>query len=119
MNNFTQAATDFEASLSSLGLTMGANRWLSVDPIAEEDKSLNGHVAYRGQIFTTEAYERLVQKLESYGFEQHHHSTETTYKSVTWKKEGSSIKLYIKVELHKEDECAKLKARLAELGCHY
>lgn len=119
MKNFDQAATNFEASLNSLGLTMGADRWISVDPLVEEDKSLNAHVAYRGQVFTSEAYEKLKQKLEDSGFVQHHRSTDSSYNSITWKKEGSPIKLYMKVELATAEECAKLKARLAELGCHY
>jgi hypothetical protein len=117
MDKLQIAKQTMEKVLAELGMSKGYDHWESVEPANMEDKIY--HKGYN--LFTLEAYERIANNLKEKGYTVRYENVENTHhtKVLHVKGDTSYPILHMKVTLDTSDECAKLKARLAELGCHY
>lgn len=118
MNKFIQGTVLIEEALKDIGLVAN-DVSLCIRPTVADQRSLTSG-CWNNEVWNKEAYDGLSAGLMECNFVAGKLSASSLgFNTVFWKMAGSDFRLYIKVELDKEDECAKLKARLAELGCHY
>lgn len=118
VNKFIKGTVLIEEALKDMGL-VARDVSLNIRPMTEDQQSKTSG-CWNRDVWNLDAYENLSLVLEENNFKADKPiSSSLGHNSVFWKMAGSDFRLYVKVELSKEDECAKLKARLAELGCHY
>lgn len=122
MNKFLKANVLIEQAMEELGVKIDLrNSTVQINPqTVEQCTKIKALGLDSHEVWNRESYVQLQNSLEDAGFkvDQSFNST-LGYNYTAWKLPSCSIRIQVKIELSTEDECAKLKARLAELGCHY
>jgi hypothetical protein len=117
MQKFIKASGLMVTALAELGLRVGGNNWIQVCPKEEEMTAATG--MYRDSIFHREASSIYEKALLDAGFVVDFKFNDRDYTTLVYECESSPFRVNMRVEADHGDECVKLKARLAELGCHY
>lgn len=114
---FSEASRLLHECANELGTSLEIQNWLAMRPTREQRSTTAGH--WSSDTFSTEAFQVIEQNLLAEGFTRLESSKDTHYNGIRYGSKDCSVKFYFRVEHDATDECRKLKARLAELGCHY